>query len=50
MALAGRGPGPWVGRAKAAIREAVIEGTIPPADRALAREWVEAHREILDDP
>jgi poly(A) polymerase len=49
MALAGRGPGPWVGRAKEAIREAVIEGTIPPADRALAREWVDAHREILDD-
>ena len=33
MAMAGRGPGPWVGRAKAAIREAVIEGTIPPGDR-----------------
>ena len=31
MAMAGRGPGPWVGKAKAAIREAVIEGTIPPA-------------------
>ena len=30
MAMAGRGPGPWVGQAKAAIREAVIEGTIPP--------------------
>ena len=29
MAMAGRGPGPWVGLAKAAIREAVIEGTIP---------------------
>jgi poly(A) polymerase len=47
MTLAGRGPGPWVGRAKAAIREAVIDGTIPPGDRALARAWVEAHREIL---
>ena len=34
MALAGRGPGPWVGRVKAAIREAVIDGTIPPGDRA----------------
>ena len=33
MAIAGRGPGPWVGRAKAAIREAMIEGTIPPGDR-----------------
>ena len=47
MELAGRGPGPWVGRAKAAIREAVIEGTIPPGDSALARAWVDAHREIL---
>ena len=49
MAMAGRGPGPWVGLAKAAIREAVIEGTIPPGDRARAREWVEAHRAILGD-
>ena len=47
MALAGRGPGPWVGRAKAAIREAVIDGTTPPGDSALARAWVEAHPEIL---
>jgi poly(A) polymerase len=49
MALAGRGPGPWVGKAKAAIREAVIEGTIPPGDRARAREWIEAHTELLSD-
>jgi poly(A) polymerase len=49
MAMAGRGPGPWVGKAKAAIREAVIEGTIPPGDRARARAWVEAHPEILTD-
>jgi poly(A) polymerase len=47
MALAGRGPGPWVGLAKAAIREAVIEGTIPPGDGARAREWIEAHTELL---
>jgi poly(A) polymerase len=47
MTLAARAPGPWVGRAKAAIREAVIDGTIPPGDRARARAWVAAHREIL---
>jgi putative nucleotidyltransferase with HDIG domain len=47
MAMAGRGPGPWVGQVKAAIREAVIEGAIPPGDRALAREWIEAHTELL---
>jgi hypothetical protein len=49
MAMAGRSPGPWVGRAKAAIREAVIEGTIPPGDAALARAWVDAHPEVLRD-
>jgi len=49
MAMAGRGPGPWVGKAKAAIREAVIEGTIPPGERAPARAWVEAHPEVLHD-
>jgi putative nucleotidyltransferase with HDIG domain len=47
MALAGRGPGPWVGRAKGAIREAIIDGALPPGDRDRAREWVEAHTEIL---
>jgi hypothetical protein len=36
-----------VGLAKAAIREAVIEGTIPPGDGARAREWIEAHTELL---
>ena len=49
MAMAGRGPGPWVGRAKSAIREAVIEGTIPPGDAALARAWVSTHPEMLRD-
>jgi poly(A) polymerase len=49
MTMAGRGPGPWVGRAKTAIREAVIEGTVPPGDRAAAREWVEAHPELLSE-
>ena len=49
MQMAGRGPGPWGGLAKAAIREAVIEGTIPPGDRARAREWVETHRAILSE-
>jgi poly(A) polymerase len=49
MKMAGRGPGPWVGKAKAAIREAVIDGAIPPGDRARAREWIEQHRAILND-
>jgi hypothetical protein len=38
-----------VGKAKAAIREAVIDGAIPPGDRARAREWIEQHRAILND-
>jgi poly(A) polymerase len=49
MAMAGRGPGPWVGRVKAAIRDAVLEGVIPPADAAAARVWLDAHRELLDE-
>jgi putative nucleotidyltransferase with HDIG domain len=49
MVMAGRGPGPWVGLVKTAIREAVIEGTIPPGDPARAREWIEAHTELLRD-
>jgi poly(A) polymerase len=49
MVIAGRGPGPWVGLTKAAIREAVLEGTIPPDDAAAARAWLDAHRELLGD-
>lgn len=47
MALAGRGPGPWVGKVKAAIRDAVLEGAVPPGDVASARAWLDAHRELL---
>jgi poly(A) polymerase len=47
MAIAGRGPGPWVGRVKAAIRDAVLEGTIPSGDSDAAREWLDSHRELL---
>jgi poly(A) polymerase len=47
MRITGRGPGPWVGRTKAAIREAILEGTIVPGDAEAARVWFDAHREIL---
>jgi poly(A) polymerase len=47
MVLAGRGPGPWVGKVKAAIRDAVLEGAIPPGDSPTARAWLDAHRELL---
>ena len=49
MVLAGRGPGPWVGRAKEAIRDAVVDGTIAPGDSDGARAWLDAHRELLRD-
>lgn len=47
MAIAGRGPGPWVGRVKNAIRDAVLDGAIGPGDDAAARRWLEEHRELL---
>src|SRR3984893_2550193 len=47
MRMAGRGPGPWVGRIKRAIQDAVLEGTIPPGDSDSARNWLESHRELL---
>ena len=49
MVLAGRGPGPWVGRVKTAIRDAVVDGTIAPGDSDGARVWLEAHSELLSD-
>ena len=47
MAIAGRGPGPWVGRVKAALRDALLDGTIAAGDTDAARAWLEAHRELL---
>ncbi len=47
MGIAGRGPGPWVGRVKAALREAVLDGTVPPGDEGAARAWLDAHRALL---
>jgi hypothetical protein len=47
MVRAGRGPGPWVGKVKAAIRDAVLEGAIAPGDAAGAHAWLDAHRDLL---
>jgi poly(A) polymerase len=47
MALAGRGPGRWVGAAKQALSDAVVEGAIPPGDRDAARRWVAERPELL---
>lgn len=49
MAIAGRGPGPWVGRVKTALRDALLDGTIAPGDTDAARAWLEAHRELLGE-
>lgn len=49
MAIAGRGPGPWVGRALRALEEAIIDGDIPANDPAAAREWLGRHPELLRD-
>ncbi len=47
MRLAGRAPGPWVGRAQRRLVEAVLDGEIPPADAEAARRWLGEHPEPL---
>lgn len=46
----GRRPGPWVGAAKRALSEAVVEGEIAAGDAEAARAWLLGHRELLDAP
>jgi hypothetical protein len=50
MRLGGRGPGRWVGRVQDALREAMLEGEIPPGDAAAAETWLRAHPELLEEP
>ena len=47
MALAGRGPGPWVGRVMRALDEAVVDGTIPVGDAEAARGFLREHPDLL---
>ena len=47
MALAGRPEGRWVGAAKRALEDAVIEGAVAPGDRDGARRWLAEHPEVL---
>jgi poly(A) polymerase len=47
MRLAGRGPGPWVGRVQRALLEAVLDGEIPGGDADAARRWLDMHAELL---
>jgi hypothetical protein len=51
MAMAGgRRPGPWVGAAKRALSDAVVEGEVAPGDSEAARAWLSAHQELLEAP
>jgi poly(A) polymerase len=51
MAMAGgRRPGPWVGAAKRALSDAVVEGEVAPGDREAARAWLSAHPGLLQVP
>jgi putative nucleotidyltransferase with HDIG domain len=47
MSMAGRGPGPWVGKVKQAIRDAVLDGDIAAGDADAARAWLRARPELL---
>jgi poly(A) polymerase len=47
MRLAGRAPGPWVGRAQKALIDAILDGEIPGDDPVAARGFVEGHPELL---
>ncbi len=46
MARTGRPPGPWIKRVKAALEEAMVDGTLAPDSQA-AWEYLEAHPELL---
>ncbi|GAC1339128.1 MAG: CCA tRNA nucleotidyltransferase [Candidatus Dormibacteria bacterium] len=48
MQLAGRGPGPWVGRAMRALMDAVVEGDLPAGDVEAATGWLRSHPELLE--
>jgi poly(A) polymerase len=45
MARTGRPPGPWIGRVKLALEEAILDGM--PADQESAWHFLESHPELL---
>lgn len=49
IALAGRPAGPWVGRVKRRLVQAVLDGEIQPGDANGARAWLRAHPDVLAD-
>jgi len=48
MLLAGRGPGPWVGRAQRALLEAILDGELPAGDADAAHRFLGAHPDLLE--
>jgi len=48
MAIARRGPGPWVGAVQRAIEDAILDGEIAAGDSEGARRWLESHPELLN--
>jgi poly(A) polymerase len=51
MRLAGgRSSGPWIKAVHRALEEAVLEGELPPGDRAAALEWLGRHPDLLTAP
>lgn len=47
VAMAQRPPGPWVGRAKRRLEEAVLDGELAPGDSEAARVWLRQHPDVL---
>lgn len=47
IALAKRPAGPWVGRVKRRLAQAVIDGEIQPGDADGARSWLRVHPDVL---
>ncbi len=47
VVMAQRPPGPWVGRVKRRLEDAVLDGELAPRDAAAARDWLRAHPEVL---
>lgn len=51
MARYGRGPGPWLGRVKGALLDAVLDGDLPSGEVGESAAWtyLDAHPELLED-
>jgi hypothetical protein len=47
MRLAGRAPGPWVGRAQKALLDAILDGDIRGDDPEAARGFLKEHPALL---